>query len=554
MNGLSVKRKKIEPISVTKKSKYPIPNTPPTLALSVKFKEPSGNDVLDAEEKGAVYIEITNHGKGSAYGILTSVKPKDGTKGINFGPAFFIDELPPGKTMTGEITLEARTDIPDQTVNATVSMTEANGFEEDPVPLTFTTRRFQPSDLALVDVGINDGNDNGVIEPAEVVEVTARLTNKGYAVAKQAKATLELGENVYLAQGSPRTFDIGDVKKGEYRDIRFSFYTNKRATEIPIKLALTESRGSSKKVDVPLALNRPQRRTESIVVEAKADANAMAADKPPDPLSEAVDRPRPTKANQPDAIAIVIGNKDYTNRDVVPVDFAARDATIMAEYLKTSMGFQPGNVVLVTNAGKGKLESLFGTESNPKGRLYSMVKPGKSDVFIYYTGHGAPDVITGKAFLVPVDADPVAIGLNGYSLDVLYRNLAQVPARTVTVVIDACFSGGSERGTIIPSASPLFVEATTPAGGNVTVLSSTSKGQISSWYNEKKHSLFTYLFLKGLQGEADLDHDGVITIGEMHRYLADGTRGVPYYARLLYNNREQVPAFSGDADRPLVKY
>lgn len=252
----------------------------------------------------------------------------------------------------------------------------------------------------------------------------------------------------------------------------------------------------------------------------------------------------------PDAIAVVIGNQHYQG-DIPPVDYAIQDATAVRYYLINTLGYQEGNILAVNDATQAKFLSLFGAEDNPRGRLYNLVKPNLSDVFIYYSGHGAPDSDSSKAFFVPVDADPNSIKLNGYPLDTFYRNLGRLPARRITVVIDACFSGASQQGMIIKAASPIFVECRAPLSPNTCALMSGAEGQISSWFPDQRHGLFTYFFLKGLRGAADLDGNKTITFSEMHHYLSDSTTGVPYWARRLHN-REQIPAFRGDPDGVLV--
>ena len=74
--------------------------------------------------------------------------------------------------------------------------------------------------------------------------------------------------------------------------------------------------------------------------------------------------------------------------------------------------------------------------------------------------------------------------------------------------------------------------------------------QVSSWYPEKKHSLFTYYFLKALQGDADKDDNKKLTIREIREYIDDN---VTYLARRL-NNREQTPEVSGDINTVFVEY
>jgi uncharacterized caspase-like protein len=205
----------------------------------------------------------------------------------------------------------------------------------------------------------------------------------------------------------------------------------------------------------------------------------------------------------------------------------------------------------IENATQGNFNSLFGTESNYKGRLFDLIIPDQSDVLIYYSGHGAPDLESTKGYFVPVDCDPAAVALNGYSTEVFYKNLAQLPYKSLTVVLDACFSGASEKGMLIRNASPIFINTeTTVLNDDRSVIFSSSAGdQISSWYPEKYHSLFTYYFLKGLQGGADEDSNGEITVKELGSFLNGNIS--PVSRRL--NRRDQNPQINGDADKVILE-
>jgi uncharacterized caspase-like protein len=77
---------------------------------------------------------------------------------------------------------------------------------------------------------------------------------------------------------------------------------------------------------------------------------------------------------------------------------------------------------------------------------------------------------------------------------------------------------------------------------NAVLMTSGAVDQYSAWYSEKRHSLFTYYFLKGLQGEADANNDRRITVGEMESYLKEN---VPYMARRL-RGTEQRPVITGN--------
>jgi uncharacterized caspase-like protein len=205
----------------------------------------------------------------------------------------------------------------------------------------------------------------------------------------------------------------------------------------------------------------------------------------------------------------------------------------------------------VTDAKLSDFNSIFGTETKPRGKLARYIKPGVSDVFIYYSGHGAPDIETKKAYFVPVDCDPQSIDVNGYSLDTFYKNISLLDARSITVVIEACFSGNSGGGSLL-KANPVAIDVSREATINGTVITSSSGDEVSAWYPEKKHSLFTYFFLKGISGAADRDQDRKITVGELQSYISSRTEGVPYWAGR--RGISQTPIVHGNETDVLAAY
>ncbi|RLB26718.1 MAG: hypothetical protein DRG87_12575, partial [Deltaproteobacteria bacterium] len=265
-----------------------------------------------------------------------------------------------------------------------------------------------------------------------------------------------------------------------------------------------------------------------------------------------------TGMRNPDAIALVIGNRNYQHKDVPSVKFASRDAEVMKQYLMKTLGYREGNILFETDATKARLEALLGIAGNYRGLVHDYIKPGRSDLFIFYSGHGAPDPNTRKGYFVPVDCDPAKVALNGYSLDTFYENLAKLEARNITVVIDACFSGGSSPGKLlIQNASPVGIVVHNPAiAREDTIVLASSKGdQISSWYEEKRHSLFTYFFLKALGGSADKNKDDRLTFAEIYEFVSDRAEGVPYWAKRLHGGRIQTPELQGiNKQRVLVEY
>ncbi|MGB4599899.1 MAG: caspase family protein, partial [Trichlorobacter sp.] len=247
-------------------------------------------------------------------------------------------------------------------------------------------------------------------------------------------------------------------------------------------------------------------------------------------------------------VAVVIGNTNYSSTGTPNVDFAIHDAQAMKEYLIKAFGYNPSNIIYIENATLAKMYEVFGTENDFQGKLYKWVKPGKSQIFIYYVGHGAPDQQSGEGYFVPVDANPQYISTSGYKLSTFYENLSKIPAAKKTVVIDACFSGSSANGQLLKGVSGLTARLKSEPKAAVAadlLLTSAGMNQVAGWYPEKGHSLFTYFFLKGIQGDADTNKDGRITMGEMKAWLNDQ---VPYMARRLTGNEQQPVMMGKDGD------
>ena len=206
-----------------------------------------------------------------------------------------------------------------------------------------------------------------------------------------------------------------------------------------------------------------------------------------------------------------------------------------------------------TGGALRQFSTKFGIPSNHRGKLNNWVRPGKSDIFIFYSGHGVPGFSDGRSYLLPVDADPATPQLNGYPLKTLYVNLAKRQARSITVMLDACFSGGSAGGVVVRSTSSISVVARKPPRlpAGAVVLTAAGKDQVASWDHEARLGLFTRYVLEGLAGAADRDEfgdgNGKVTLAELRKFLKDE---MTYQARRRFG-REQTPSLMGNAGRVL---
>lgn len=283
------------------------------------------------------------------------------------------------------------------------------------------------------------------------------------------------------------------------------------------------------------AANGDLESTATVVVDLGLEDAPAAAPSAPSLAKLDVDAlPAGSSAPNPDAFAVVIGVEKYRQAGVPAVDYASRDAKTMAAYLGM-MGFDAKNVSLLTDAQAGKVDfdKHFGKW------LKNRVGP-ESRVFVYYAGHGAPNPTTGAGYLMPYEADPSYLEETAYPVSQLYAELAKLPTKDVTVVLDACFSGQGERSLIAKGTRPLVAVQKTRAPEDAAVIAAASGSQISASDHEARHGLLTYHLLAGLHGGADEDKDGKITTSELFSYAQPA---VERAAKL--QNVEQIPTVSG---------
>ena len=256
------------------------------------------------------------------------------------------------------------------------------------------------------------------------------------------------------------------------------------------------------------------------------------------------------KAQDPDAIAVVLGVVQYRNID--RATYAKRDAAVFKEYAVNVLGVPDDRNHLYFKTDeevtKGEFEKLF----TAGGWLERRAQP-TSDVYVFYSGHGAPEISKRSPYLIPSDGDANYPTQTGFGLDRLYEELGKLPVRSVTVFLDACFSGGTrEKKMLLAIAKPAYLEVENPAllSEKMVAFAASSGDQISSGYPDKRHGLFTYFLLKGLRGDADRDNDRAITVEELEAYLVANVKRT---AGQL--DREQTPQVMGrDKARVLVRF
>ena len=201
----------LSPLSTAKEFTFHIkadaaPPEPTRLTASVAFNDPSGNKMLDAEEQAHLQVLIDNLGPGRAHDVQIKLIALQGGEHVQFKSTTLAGDIEPQTQQMMNIPISATKALEEGLLKLEIDTLEGNGFDANPVHISLNKERFYPPNVQLVDLGIDDQNQNGQIEPLEVVQAVARVQNNGRGIAKNVVASLKMGQHVFAALESKQSF------------------------------------------------------------------------------------------------------------------------------------------------------------------------------------------------------------------------------------------------------------------------------------------------------------------------------------------------------------
>ncbi len=252
-------------------------------------------------------------------------------------------------------------------------------------------------------------------------------------------------------------------------------------------------------------------------------------------VSSDVDNNIPETGSKADnRYALIVGNEDYSSfqeglNKEVNVSFAEKDASVFKEYAIKTLGIPSENILFKTNARTVEMNKLI-------EQMNGIIKNsgGDTEIYIYYAGHGFPDMSTQEPYLIPVDCSGTDLKY-AVSLNHLYDKLTEFPSKKVLVFLDACFSGGARNQGLLAARGVKVKPKQDAIKGNLIIFSATNAEQSALSYKDKGHGMFTYFLLKKLQ-----EDKGNSSCSELSEYIQKqvGVKSV------LVNALEQNPQTS----------
>jgi hypothetical protein len=235
-------------------------------------------------------------------------------------------------------------------------------------------------------------------------------------------------------------------------------------------------------------------------------------------------RALPPEAEDDNAIAVIIGNRNYAK--LAPSETSRNDAGAMYSFLTEHLGYRQDNIIDLRDAKKTDFEKVFGAVPGAEGQLARLVRSQPdAKVLVYYSGHGATDSEHGDMYLLPVDTEPYRDEIGGYKLSTLYANLAKLGTKSVLLLLETEY-GRDHSPYLLPPNLPETVDSALPPSPlpGLTVLMATDRGQRRLVDTTYDIGLFTRYLIEGMAGSADLppvgNGDGQIDSAEIYVYTS----------------------------------
>jgi tetratricopeptide (TPR) repeat protein len=218
--------------------------------------------------------------------------------------------------------------------------------------------------------------------------------------------------------------------------------------------------------------------------------------------------------------ALLVGISKYAKPEL-SLQFADRDAGVFGKLLESPRGgsVPGGNILLLTDAKATTAAVRNGFQDFLKRRA------GKNDtVVILIAGHGTVETPGSRnAFILTYDSDPQDLKSTALGMDELQSLFEEQLAKVgrVLLFVDVCKAG--IIGTIHNTTVASNVQQLGDIQGDLFGLLAGRPREVSLEGPEfgGGHGVFSYFVIKGLEGAADANQDGVVDADELIKYVGE---------------------------------
>jgi hypothetical protein len=258
--------------------------------------------------------------------------------------------------------------------------------------------------------------------------------------------------------------------------------------------------------------------------------------------------PLDSRVSNPNAVALIIGIDKY--EAIANAQWAESDAGMFYDFANKSLGISTDRIKLI----RGDKSDMRGIWKSVEQWLPAYVDERKSDVYVYFAGHGLASENGDDVYLIPWDGDPELLKRTALRRSEFVETLKSLNAASVTLFMDTCYSGKAKggKGVLVADARGLRIvkkDKTSDLPPNFTLFSAAANDETARSHPSLKHGLFSYWMMRGLGGEADMNNDSKLTNGELHSFVSKKVQQTA-----TTSGYKQHPQLVGDKDKVISSW
>lgn len=212
--------------------------------------------------------------------------------------------------------------------------------------------------------------------------------------------------------------------------------------------------------------------------------------------------------------ALIIANTEYADPGLAQLTAPGMDARELARVLDSREICAFDDVLVLFNEVESKVSETID---------YFLSNRKPSDLLLlYFSGHGVRDEY-GSLYLAVKNTNRSRLRSTAIKSDFIREAMDQSRSKRQVLILDCCNSGAFAQGTKAEVGGSVGTASAFEGTGYGRVVLTASDSTQFAWEGDKvtgstENSLFTNYLVKGLEGEADLNGDGRITIDELYDY------------------------------------
>lgn len=506
---------------------------------------------LNADETAQLSITLKNIGAGDAKGVIINLSSD--LTGLQYPLKTKVPVITKsGGTQSINIDIKGALDLPTSEALLKIEVIEPNfKVKIQGKQVKFQTKEFLKPELLLAKFAVIENlsaNPNNQIDINEQIDVKFAVQNIGQGNAENVNISVTNNQTGVMLLGTVdnsgnlvrRNPSYTTVTSGKFETITYRYFVNSEFTsnQLTFTIVSTEKHGKfgfsqSKSVEINKVLQEEGYIRTVVQNNEVQNKGKIVIEDIPDFISD-VDQNIPTNSIVNDkTFAVVIGNETYSKE--IRVKYALNDARIFKQYIQKSLGLPNNNIHYIENATFGQILDAL-KWINDVIKAYN----GQAKVIFYYAGHGMPDEQSKSAYILPVDGNSQNPATAVKLADV-YSKLTEYSSISITVFLDACFSGSArEQNSMLADGRGVKIKPKNDLlNGNLVVISAATGDETAFPYTEKQHGMFTYFLLKKIK-----ETEGNATLNDLSSYIITNVS----QQSVVVNKKSQTPQVNSSVE------